>query len=112
MLQEDGNNVKALFRRGKARVALGRTDEAREDFKKLRKLTPEDKSVIKELKLIAEQDKQLYAKQRELYKGLFGPPPVEKPKKMHWYTILWTWIWAWIVARLSFVFRSRSKKNN
>ena len=101
--------MKALFRRGKARVALGRTEEGREDFKKLRKLTPEDKSVIKELKLIAEQDKQLYAKQRELYKGLFGPPPsVEPPKKLHWYTILWNWL----IARVLFLFRSRNKKDN
>ncbi|KAF2319554.1 hypothetical protein GH714_016966 [Hevea brasiliensis] len=34
VLGEDENNVKALFRRGKARAELGQTDAAREDFQR------------------------------------------------------------------------------
>ncbi|ERN16372.1 hypothetical protein AMTR_s00052p00072240 [Amborella trichopoda] len=39
------------------RAALGRTDDAREDFQKAKKLAPEDKAVAKELRLLAEQDR-------------------------------------------------------
>ncbi|KAJ7519882.1 hypothetical protein O6H91_20G059300 [Diphasiastrum complanatum] len=91
VLAEEENNVKALFRRGKARVALGQTEEAKEDFKKVRRLSPEDKTVVRELRLVAEQDKQLYEKQKELYKGLFGPPPTEMKSQKKWYAMIWQW---------------------
>ncbi|KAH7279338.1 hypothetical protein KP509_37G015300 [Ceratopteris richardii] len=106
VLQENGNNVKALYRRGKARAALNRTDEAREDFKKLQKLTPEDKNVARELRLLSEHDKQLYLKQKELYKGIFGPPAKEiRPQTLHWYQALWNWL----VRKVGFLFRWSEK---
>ncbi|ERN00859.1 peptidyl-prolyl cis-trans isomerase FKBP42 [Amborella trichopoda] len=93
VLTEDENNVKALFRRGKARAALGRTDDAREDFQKAKKLAPEDKAVAKELRLLAEQDRQVYEKQKEIYKGIFGPRPEPKPKsRIHWIVVIWNWL--------------------
>jgi FKBP-type peptidyl-prolyl cis-trans isomerase len=92
VLAEDDKNVKALFRRGKARAELGQTDAAREDFLKAKKHAPEDKAVSKELRLLAEDDKAVYKKQKELYKGLFGPPPVAKPKKSNWLVIFWQWL--------------------
>ncbi|KAF5193126.1 Peptidyl-prolyl cis-trans isomerase fkbp42 [Thalictrum thalictroides] len=73
VLAHDQNNVKALFRRGKAAAELGRTDSAREDFRKARQLAPEDKAIGKELRLLAEHDKAVYQKQKELYQGIFGP---------------------------------------
>ncbi|PIA53625.1 hypothetical protein AQUCO_00900296v1 [Aquilegia coerulea] len=73
VLAHDQNNVKALFRRGKARAELGRTDSAREDFRKARQLAPEDKAIGKELRLLAEHEKAVYQKQKELYQGIFGP---------------------------------------
>ncbi|XP_002962267.2 peptidyl-prolyl cis-trans isomerase FKBP42 [Selaginella moellendorffii] len=93
VLAEDENNVKALFRRGKAQAALGRTDNARADFNKVKALAPNDKAVLKELKLIAQHDKELYEKQRQLYKGLFGPPPLETPslKRKKWVRALIDW---------------------
>ncbi|KAL5981406.1 Peptidyl-prolyl cis-trans isomerase fkbp42 [Asimina triloba] len=69
VLSEDENNVKALFRRGKARSELGQTDAAKEDFQKARKFAPEDKAVSRELHRIAEHEKSVYQKQKELYKG-------------------------------------------
>ncbi|KAL3680264.1 hypothetical protein R1sor_023220 [Riccia sorocarpa] len=96
VLGEDPNNTKALFRRGKARAALGQTDAAKEDFTKLKKLAPDDKAVLRELRVIAEHDRQVYLKQKELFKGLFPPTPEEKqPKreevKQTWTTVVFQW---------------------
>ncbi|XP_058110470.1 peptidyl-prolyl cis-trans isomerase FKBP42 isoform X1 [Magnolia sinica] len=92
VLSEDENNVKALFRRGKARAELGQTDAAREDFQKARKFAPEDKAIAKELRMIAEHDKAVYQKQKEIYKGIFGPRPEPKPKRLNWLVLIWQWL--------------------
>ncbi|XP_075487968.1 peptidyl-prolyl cis-trans isomerase FKBP42-like isoform X1 [Primulina tabacum] len=92
VLAEDENNVKALFRRGKARAELGQTHAAREDFMKARKFAPEDKAITKELRLLAEDDKAVYQKQKELYKGLFGARPDPKPESKNWLVLIWYWL--------------------
>ncbi|RLN01213.1 peptidyl-prolyl cis-trans isomerase FKBP42-like [Panicum miliaceum] len=92
VLSEDESNVKALFRRGKAKSELGQTESAREDFLKAKKYSPEDKEILRELRLLAEQDKALYQKQKELYKGLFGPRPEVKPKKANFLVVFWQWL--------------------
>lgn len=105
VLAEDEKNIKALFRRGKARATLGQTDDAREDFHKVRKFSPEDKAVIRELRLLAEHDKQVYQKQKEMFKGLFGQKPEQKPKKLHWFVVFWQWL----LSMIRTIFRMRSK---
>lgn len=105
VLAEDEKNIKALFRRGKARATLGQTDDAREDFLKVRKFSPEDKAVIRELRLLAEHDKQVYQKQKEMFKGLFGQKPEQKPKKLHWFVVFWQWL----LSMIRTIFRMRSK---
>ncbi|XP_051148025.1 peptidyl-prolyl cis-trans isomerase FKBP42 [Andrographis paniculata] len=92
VLVEDENNVKALFRRGKARAELGQTDAAREDFLKARKHAPQDKAIAKELRALAEHDKAVYQKQKELYKGLFGQKPDPKPEPKNWLVKIWLWV--------------------
>lgn len=80
--------MKALFRRGKARAALGQTDAAREDFLKARKHAPQDKAIARELKLLAEHDKAVYQKQKEIYKGTFGPRSEPVPKSRNWLILI------------------------
>lgn len=92
VLSEDENNIKALFRRGKARAELGQTDAAREDYLKARKYAPEDKAIAKELRQLAEHDKAVYQKQKELYKGLFGKRPETKPEHENWLLLIWQWL--------------------
>ena len=92
VLAEDENNVKAMFRRGKARAELGQTDAAREDFLKARKYAPEDKAIATELRLLAEHDKAMYQRQKEIYKGIFGPTPEPKPKRTNRLILLWQWL--------------------
>ncbi|GAB2300159.1 Peptidyl-prolyl cis-trans isomerase fkbp42 [Dionaea muscipula] len=102
VLAEDENNAKALYRRGKARAELGQTEAAREDFLKARKHAPEDKAIARELRLLAEHDKAVYQKQKEIYKGIFGPPPEPKPKNTatSWFILIWQWLMS-LFARLS-----------
>ncbi|XP_077224071.1 peptidyl-prolyl cis-trans isomerase FKBP42-like [Tasmannia lanceolata] len=92
VLSEDENNVKALFRRGKARAELGQTDAAREDFQKAKKYAPEDKAIVKELRSLAEHDRAVYLKQKEIYKGIFGPRPEPKPQRLTWLILIWKWL--------------------
>ncbi|GJM88020.1 hypothetical protein PR202_ga04036 [Eleusine coracana subsp. coracana] len=107
VLSEDESNVKALFRRGKAKSELGQTESAREDFLKAKKYSPEDKEILRELRLLAEHDKALYQKQKELYKGLFGPRPEVKPKKEN-YLIL---IWQWLLSLISYLVKLFKRKH-
>ncbi|KAK3119734.1 hypothetical protein QOZ80_9AG0674450 [Eleusine coracana subsp. coracana] len=107
VLSEDESNVKALFRRGKAKSELGQTESAREDFLKAKKYSPEDKEIIRELRLLAEQDKALYQKQKELYKGLFGPRPEAKPQKSNYLVLFWQWL----VSLISYLVKLFKRKN-
>ncbi|KAE8717277.1 Peptidyl-prolyl cis-trans isomerase FKBP42 [Hibiscus syriacus] len=102
VLSEDENNVKAMFRRGKARAELGQTDAAREDFLNACKYAPEDKAIARELRRLAEHDKAVYERQKEIYKGIFGPRPESKPKRSNWLIRLWQWlrsVFYWIFRR-------------
>ncbi|KAJ9558268.1 hypothetical protein OSB04_012882 [Centaurea solstitialis] len=108
VLAEDQNNVKALFRRGKAKSELGQTDAAREDFLKARKLAPEDKAILKELRVLAEDDKMVYQKQKELYKGLFGPRP--EPKQTPTGTSWLVFVWQWLLSLFHRLFRGQRLK--
>lgn len=108
VLVEDENNVKALFRRGKARAELGQTDAAREDFLKARKHAPQDKAITKELRALAEHDKAVYQKQKELYKGLFGQRPDPKPEPKN----LLVRIWVWFLSLFHRLFRQQRQKTD
>ncbi|KAL9404890.1 hypothetical protein Peur_001862 [Populus x canadensis] len=113
VLAEDENNAKALFRRGKARAELGQTDAAREDFLKARKHAPEDKAIMRELRFLDEHDKAIYKKQKEIYKGIFGPPPQPKRKPANVLTRMWQWlvlICQWLLSLIYRLFKRERRK--
>ncbi|KAG2500970.1 hypothetical protein HYH03_000792 [Edaphochlamys debaryana] len=74
VLNMDPKNVKALFRRGKARLALGRTEEAKEDLEAARKLDPSDAGIIAELRLLAKVQGEEKKAQEQLFKGKIAAP--------------------------------------
>ncbi|XP_074565490.1 peptidyl-prolyl cis-trans isomerase FKBP42-like isoform X2 [Curcuma longa] len=102
VLSEDENNVKALFRRGKARSELGQIDAAKEDLQKARKHAPQDKAIVRELRLLAEHDTAVYQKQKEIYRGIFGPRPEPKPESSNRLVVFWRWLVALIYSLLKF----------
>ena len=94
MLTEEEKNPKALFRRGKAKAELGQMDSAREDFRKAQKYAPDDNAIRRELRGIAEQEKAVYQKQKEMYKGMFVGREESggKGKSRNWLIMLWQWL--------------------
>ncbi|WVZ01943.1 hypothetical protein V8G54_022749 [Vigna mungo] len=54
-----------------------------EAFLKARKHAPQDKAIARELRLLAEHDKAVYQKQKEIYKGTFGPRVRFAPTYIH-----------------------------
>lgn len=108
VLTEDENNVKALYRRGKARAELGQTEAAREDLLKARKFAPDDKAITKELRVIAEHEKAVYQKQKEMYKGILGPRPEPKPKQVNRLVLFWQWL----ISLFYRIFKCKTQKSD
>ena len=108
MLAEDANNVKALFRRGKARRLLGQSDVAAEDLKKAAKLAPGDAGIKRELLALREEERAAREKERQMFKGLFKPPPPRPP--VAWYVAVWRWVCVWLLFWLPFVRQKQKQK--
>eukprot|EP01117_Protostelium_nocturnum_P003794 TRINITY_DN15056_c0_g1_i1.p2 TRINITY_DN15056_c0_g1~~TRINITY_DN15056_c0_g1_i1.p2 ORF type:complete len:202 (+),score=103.23 TRINITY_DN15056_c0_g1_i1:150-755(+) len=78
VLHIDKNNVKALYRRGKARLATGSIDKAEEDFKKAASLDPKDKAIQNELAIIKKKNAESESKAKSFYAGMFKKMSEEK----------------------------------
>jgi len=69
----DANNEKAHFRRGDARIATRDYEKARDDFKRVIEINPENKLAAKKLKQLADQIKKEKEAERKRFEGkLFG----------------------------------------
>mmetsp|Transcript_22395 Transcript_22395/g.45273 ORF Transcript_22395/g.45273 Transcript_22395/m.45273 type:complete len:352 (-) Transcript_22395:239-1294(-) len=71
-LAMDAGNVKALFRRGCANLALGDADKAEADLKEAEKKSPDDVAVKKELAKVAAYRKKQAGREKDLAKKMFG----------------------------------------
>jgi len=71
VLELDSNNVKALFRRGKAYLAINDLDRARTDLEKAENLVPEDKDVKVELANLNKKEKAQESKLKNMYSKMF-----------------------------------------
>ena len=68
----DGDNAKALFRRGTARMNLGLLDEAKVDLLAALKLAPNDKDVRAAIVSLKEKGEQAKKAEKAAFGGLFG----------------------------------------
>merc|ERR1712154_628706 len=82
VLNEDENNLKALMRRGQARLEDGFLDLAKKDLKKALSLDKENSYVKKLLKICTKRHKKYVQKQQKLYAGMFGGSGKKKKKKV------------------------------
>jgi AH receptor-interacting protein len=67
------DNVKALFRRGKAHIGAWNPEEAKLDFKRVVELDPTlTNTVKKELKILDDMQKEKDIRDKEKLKGMFA----------------------------------------
>jgi len=78
VLEQEPDNVKALFRRGQAYVLLLNNDRAKKDFERANELQPKTKAVIDELKKIEQWEKAQDKKSQHVYKNMFKAAEAEK----------------------------------
>eukprot|EP00899_Mesostigma_viride_P023140 jgi/Mesvir1/400/Mv11291-RA.1 len=79
VLTEEPNNVKALFRRGRARRLLGQTEEARADLTAAAALAPNDSGIKAELQLVRAEEAEAYRQQKKVFGGFLGKGPEGSP---------------------------------
>ncbi|XP_068672059.1 peptidyl-prolyl cis-trans isomerase FKBP4-like [Montipora foliosa] len=70
-LQMDKKSVKALFRRGKARIAVDELDLAKEDFQQALELDPGNKEAQQQLQLVNKKIRLHTAKEKSIYANMF-----------------------------------------
>ena len=71
-IELDAANVKALFRRGQARLMLGDVEAARSDLMEAARRDPQNKEVRKELDKVKTQSIAIKQQQKNLFGGMFA----------------------------------------
>ena len=111
MLSEEPKNGKALFRRGKARAALGQSDAAKEDLKKAQNISPSDRAVSNALRQIQKEEGEGRKEQRKMFKGMFkegsGLEGIEQKAPVrigHRLIGLWVLIFGYVKRLFGFLF--------
>eukprot|EP00270_Netrium_digitus_P007680 TRINITY_DN2252_c0_g1_i2.p1 TRINITY_DN2252_c0_g1~~TRINITY_DN2252_c0_g1_i2.p1 ORF type:complete len:377 (+),score=120.93 TRINITY_DN2252_c0_g1_i2:180-1310(+) len=113
VIREDGSNVKALFRRGKARAELGQSEAAKDDLLKASKLAPKDASVLAELKRIRLAEREVRQKEREIFKGMFVKDEQKNRQQQQlWFVRVWFWLWMILQQFWPFSSFNRAKKED
>ena len=72
VLQEEENNVKALFRKGQALNGLNKWDEALESFKQANQIEPTDKGILNEITRTKKAMDAYKEKEKKMYSKLFA----------------------------------------
>ncbi|PVD33481.1 hypothetical protein C0Q70_04737 [Pomacea canaliculata] len=70
-LEMDSKNVKALFRRGQARLERNEYELALEDFEKVVELEPDNKAAKNQILLCKQRKKQFLEREKKLYSNMF-----------------------------------------
>eukprot|EP01025_Chloroclados_australasicus_P049812 TRINITY_DN5694_c1_g1_i4.p1 TRINITY_DN5694_c1_g1~~TRINITY_DN5694_c1_g1_i4.p1 ORF type:complete len:374 (-),score=52.22 TRINITY_DN5694_c1_g1_i4:200-1192(-) len=69
VLRHDESNAKAYYRRGKARLSMGQTEEAKKDLEKAQDLSPNDKLIVQALQEVKRTEVEERQAQAKLFKG-------------------------------------------
>jgi len=67
----DPKNLKALYRRGNAKVSMGEYDSGREDLDQALELAPNNRAVKKARNHVKKLQRALRKKERKMYKNMF-----------------------------------------
>eukprot|EP01117_Protostelium_nocturnum_P010526 TRINITY_DN3790_c0_g2_i3.p1 TRINITY_DN3790_c0_g2~~TRINITY_DN3790_c0_g2_i3.p1 ORF type:complete len:374 (-),score=134.26 TRINITY_DN3790_c0_g2_i3:1517-2638(-) len=78
LIKENPNNVKALYRRGQAKIGLKQYDEAIHDFSTICRLEPENSEAKKQLSKIEKLQQGEREKEKKLYRRMFNDKTEEQ----------------------------------
>lgn len=70
-LNIDKKNVKALYRRGQSRLALGDSEKALEDFNAVREIEPENKAALNQVTICKQKIKDYNEQQKKVFANMF-----------------------------------------
>ncbi|XP_058819841.1 FK506-binding protein 59 isoform X3 [Topomyia yanbarensis] len=70
-LKIDSKNVKALYRRGQSKLALGDFEKALEDFNAVREIEPENKAAQNQVAICKQKIKDYNEKQKKVFANMF-----------------------------------------
>ncbi|XP_055612662.1 FK506-binding protein 59 isoform X2 [Uranotaenia lowii] len=70
-LNIDSKSVKALYRRGQARLALGDIEKALLDFNAVRELEPENKAALNQVTICKQKIKEYNEQQKKVFANMF-----------------------------------------
>jgi len=71
VLEKDENNVKAFFRRGASHSAIANFKEAKDDLMAAHKLDPDNKAILRELKILKDRVAESKRKEKEVFGNAF-----------------------------------------
>lgn len=71
-LELESQNIKALFRRAQAFVALGDIDDAEKDLKKIIEIDPQNRDARAEFKKVKAAQKEAFKKESKIYGNMFS----------------------------------------
>ncbi|XP_022113366.1 FK506-binding protein 59 [Pieris rapae] len=70
-LKFDAKNVKGLFRRGQALLAIGEAERAMEDFRAIVEMEPENKAAVKQVLLCRNTLQKQKQREKQMYANMF-----------------------------------------
>lgn len=70
-LKIDDKNVKALYRRGQSRLALGDFEKALEDFNSVQEIEPENKAALNQITICKQKIKHYNDQQKKVFANMF-----------------------------------------
>lgn len=72
VLEIEPNNVKALYRRGQARLSAGESEEALADFQRVLQIDPRNAAAAQQIAHCQKLHKEAYEKDKKLYRNMFS----------------------------------------